>query len=81
MACIELYICYRSKLSITLKSKDLVTHGFQKIQTHPQKPTEAMPSFRKVSLPPAKYVYFSPLTSGLDTNLLPLTGPELRHTV
>jgi len=46
---------YRQKLSITLKSKDLATCGFQnKFQTHPPKPTEAKPSFRKVNLPPAK---------------------------
>ena len=36
-ACIELYeLWYRSKLSVTLKSKDLATHEFQeRFQTHP----------------------------------------------
>ena len=29
-------------------------------------PTEVEPSFRKVSLPPANYVCFSPLISGLE---------------
>jgi len=34
------YICYRSKLSITLKSKDWATGGFPKnFQTHPPRPT------------------------------------------
>jgi len=53
MACIEVYV--QAKLSITLKSKDLAICGFpKKFQTHPPKPAEAEPSFRKVSLPPAK---------------------------
>ena len=53
MACIELYTT--GKNSITLKSKDLATRDFQiKFQTHPPKPAEAEPSFRKVSLSPAK---------------------------
>jgi len=48
MACIELYDTGQS--SVTLKSKDLATHGFhKKFQT-----LEAKPSFRKVSLLPAK---------------------------
>jgi len=42
-------LCYRSKLSITLKSKDLATRGFQ---TKIHRSRE--PSFWKVSLPPAK---------------------------
>jgi len=46
---------YRQKLSIILKSKDLATRGFQKkFQTHPPKPAEVKPSFRKVTLPPEK---------------------------
>jgi len=54
------------KLFITLKSKDLATHGFQKkFQTHPPNPAETRPSFRKTSLPPAKLCMLSPLTSGL----------------
>jgi len=45
----------QAKLFITLKSKDLATHGFQKkIRAHPPKPAEVKPSFRKVSLSPAK---------------------------
>ena len=51
MACIEFHD--RSKLSVTLQSKDLATSGFQKIQTHPLKHAEAGLSFRKVNLPPA----------------------------
>jgi len=55
MACIELYDTGQS--SVTLKSKDLATHGFhKKIQTHT---LEAKPSFRKVSLPPAKLYVLS----------------------
>jgi len=46
----------RSKLFVTLKNKDLATPGFaqKKIKMHPLKLAEAQPSFRKVSLPPAK---------------------------
>ena len=55
MACIELYATgQRSKLSITLKSKDLATHGFQK---NSLKPAEAEQN----------YVCFSSLTSGLES--------------
>ena len=58
----------KAKLSITLKSKDLATHGFQKkLETHPPKSTEAELSFRKVSLPPAKLCMLSLLTSGLES--------------
>jgi len=39
----------------------------KKFQTHPPKPTEVEPSFRKVSLLPANYVFFSSLTSGLES--------------
>jgi len=58
---------YRSKLSNTLKSKDLAILAFKKFQTHPPKPSEVEPSFRKVCLPPAKLHILSPLTSGLDS--------------
>jgi len=39
----------------------------KKFQTHPPKPAEAKPSFRKVSLPPAKLRMLSSLTSGLES--------------
>jgi len=39
----------------------------EKFQTHLPKPAEAKPSFRKVSLPPAKLCMLSPLTSGLES--------------
>ena len=53
-------LCYRQKLSITLKSKDLATYRFQKkkLQTHPPKLTE--PSFRQITLPPAKLCMLFP---------------------
>ena len=52
-------LCYWSKFSTTLKSKDLATCGFQKkFLTHLPKTTEAELSFRKVSLPPAKHMLF-----------------------
>ena len=59
MACIELCVIGQ-KLSITLKSKDSA------IQAHPPKPAEVEPSFRKVSLLPAKLHMVSLLTSGLE---------------
>jgi len=46
MACVELH----DAATVTLKSKDLATHGFQKNSRHPLKPAEAEPSFRKVNL-------------------------------
>ena len=57
MACIELYEA-RIWLPVALKKK---------IQTHPPKPTEAKPSFRKVSLSPAKQCMLFPLTSRLES--------------
>ena len=46
---------YGTKLSVTLKSKDLAILWFWKrFQTHPLKPAEAKPSLRKVSLLSAK---------------------------
>ena len=69
--------------TITVKSKDLATLAFKNNSRHTHnQPTEAEPSFRKVSL--QNYVCFSLLTSVLEslaTNLLPLTGPGLRPTV
>jgi len=53
MACIELCVIGQ-KLSITLKSEDLATLAFKKIQDTATKPAEVKPSFRKVSLLPAK---------------------------
>jgi len=42
--------------------------GFQiKFKTHPPKPAEVEPSFRKVSLLLQNYVCFSPLTSELES--------------
>ena len=55
---------YRSKLTVTLKSWDSATHGFQ---THPLNLTEAEPSFRKVNLPPAKLGMLFLLTSRLES--------------
>jgi len=42
----------QAKTLVTLKA--LLPMAFKKFQTHPPKPAEAEPSFRKVSLPPAK---------------------------
>ena len=45
--------------------------AFKKIQTHPPKPAEAEPSFRKVSLPPAKLpTQIYSLWQALDLHLL-----------
>ena len=56
------------QLPVTLKRKDLATHGFQKkILTHSLQPAEAEPSFRKVGLPPANLRMFFPLTSRLES--------------
>jgi len=65
MACIELWAKVKT---LTLKSKDLGNRGFpNKFQAHPPKPAEAEPSFRKVSLLPAKLSMLSPLISGLES--------------
>jgi len=54
MACIELYAAGQ-KIPITLKSKDLATHGFQKkIPDTPTKTCWSQAQSQKVSLPPAK---------------------------
>jgi len=50
MACVELYDAG--------ENKNLSTCGFQ---THPPKPSEAEPSFRKVSLPLQNYIMLFPL--------------------
>jgi len=64
MACIEL-----SKNLYHTEKQGFGWPGFQKkIQTHPPKPAEIEPSFRIVSLPPANYICFSPLTSGLESS-------------
>jgi len=53
MTCIELCVIGK-KHSITLKSEDLAILAFKKnFKTHPPKPAEVEPSFRKVSLLPA----------------------------
>jgi len=54
----------RGQSSVTLKGKDLATCGFQKI---PDTPTQAEPSYRKVSLPLQNYVCFSLLTCMLES--------------
>jgi len=60
-------LCYRSKLSITLKSKDLATRGFQKkFQTHPPNPLKPSPVS---AYPLQNYVCSSPLTSGLERQI------------
>ena len=71
---------YRSKLSNTLKSKDL---AFQKIPDTPTKTIWSQISDRS-AYPLQNYVCFSP--SPLDwrflaINVLPLTGPGLRPTL
>jgi len=53
MACIELYTT--GKTLYHTEKQGLATRGFlKKFQTHPPKPAEAEPSYRKVSLPLAK---------------------------
>jgi len=56
----------------------------KKFQTHPPRPTEIKPSFRKVSLHPAKLHVFPLLTSGLESfghkstpSNKPWIGPKL----
>ena len=57
----------------------------KKFQTHPPKPAEVEPSFRKVTLPPAKLHMLFPthlwVKEFWPQNLLPLTRPGLRPTV
>ena len=60
--------CYRSKLSVTLKSKDFTTCGFQKISDTPIKTRWSRPQFQKSLPTPCKTTLcFSPLTSGLES--------------
>jgi len=68
MTCIEVGVIGQ-KLPITLKSKDLAILAFKiKFKTHSPKPAEVEPSFRKVSLLPAKLrIRFSLLTFGLES--------------
>ena len=48
-------LCYRSKTLYHTEKQGFGYPGFQiKFKTHPPKPAEVEPSFRKVSLPPAK---------------------------
>jgi len=56
--CIELYA--RGKNYYTEKQGFDYLWLSKKSQTHPPKPAEAKPSFRKVSLPPVIYICFSP---------------------
>jgi len=41
--------------------------ALKKFRTHPPKPAEAEPTFRKVSLPLENYTCFYSLTSGLES--------------
>jgi len=82
---LKLLCAIGQKLSITLKSENLAVLAFIKNSrhTHP-KLAEVEPSFRKVSLLPAKLHMLFPThlwVRVLATNLLPLTGPGLRPTV
>ena len=66
MTCIEL-VGIGQKLYHTEK-QGFGRRGFQiKFKIHPPKPAEVEPSFRKVSLLLQNYVFFSPLTSGLES--------------
>ena len=80
MACIELYatgknLCHNEK------------QGFgypwlsKKFQTHPPKPAEDEPGFRKVSLPPAKLCMLFPAHLGFREFWPKMGGPGLRPTV
>ena len=61
-------LCYRLKTLYYTEKQGFGYPGFQiKFKTHPPKLAEFEPSFRKVSLLPANYVCFSPLTSGLES--------------
>ena len=75
---------YRHKLSITLKSKNLATCGFQKIPDTPTKTHWSRAQFQKGQRTPCKTTYAFPhLPLGsrvLATNLLPLPGPALKPT-
>ena len=69
--------------TITLKSKDLATCGFQKKDT-PTKTRWSQTQFQKGQPTPCKTKYafpHSPLVRVLATNLLPLKGPGLRPIV
>jgi len=64
MACIEFYATGQN--SITLKSKDLATHGFQKNPDTPTKTHWSWAQFQK-GQPPAKLRMLFLLTSGLES--------------
>ena len=55
MACTDLSATGKNSLTHALKSKDLAILAFKKFQTYPPKPAEVESSFRKVSLPTAKF--------------------------
>jgi len=75
MACIELYAT--DKNSITMKSKDLATCGFQENSRHThQNLLKLSPVSERSAYPLQSYVCFS-----LATNFLSLTGSGLRPTV
>jgi len=59
MACIELYVRGQNSLS-HLKARIWLPWLSKKFQTHPPKPAEVEPSFRKVSLLPAKLCMLLP---------------------
>jgi len=66
MACLELYAT--GKNSITLKSKDLATCCFQKIQDTPTKTRWSRTQFLERSAYPLQnYLHFSLLTSALES--------------
>ena len=67
-------VLYVKTLYHTEKQRDLAILAFKKFQTHPPKPVEVEPSFRKVSLPAKLHMLIFGFES-LATNLLPLIGP------
>ena len=61
-------LCYRSTTLYHTEKQGFGYPGFQiKFKTHPTKLAEVEPSFRKVSLLPAKLCILFPLTSGLGS--------------
>ena len=63
MAWIDLHAWYKSKLSVTLKTKDLATHSFQ-FQTNPL----MSPVSERSANPLQNYILFSLLTSRLESS-------------
>ena len=68
LLCAKATLCYRSKTLYHTEKREFGCPGFHKeYKTHPPKPAEVEPSFRKVSLYSLQnYICFSPLTSGLE---------------